>query len=149
MMVLTNQKEGGEFVFKTKQTFKTRVNKTSFVWIISQNFHKLNSINTESIHPLHKIFVKVFSFKRIFSWTFRKLIKTRMRKKDNIKRRNTQPFCNGSLPITRESNPKPELDFHYAYRILRSNLQFAPWKKRLRHTTLGSSFNKSLRETYP
>ena len=54
MMVLTNL-EGGELVFKTKGTFKPRFAKTSFAWIISQNLDKPNSINTGSIHPLHKI----------------------------------------------------------------------------------------------
>jgi len=55
MMVLRNQ-EGGELVFKTKQTFKTRVAKTSFAWTVSQNFDKSDLINTESIHPLQEIF---------------------------------------------------------------------------------------------
>ena len=34
-------KMGGELVFKTKQTFKTRVTKTFFVWIVSHNFSKM------------------------------------------------------------------------------------------------------------
>jgi len=45
-------------------------------------------------------------------------------------------------------NPQPELDFHYASRILTSNLQFPPQKKRLRHQTLGPSVNISQREPY-
>ena len=66
MMILTNQ-EGDEMILKKKQTFKTRVAKNSFARIVSQNSHKPNLINTESIHPLHKILVKVLSFKNIFS----------------------------------------------------------------------------------
>ena len=46
----------GELVFKTKQSFKTRVTKTSFAWIVPQNFDIPNLMNTESIHHLHKIF---------------------------------------------------------------------------------------------
>ena len=42
------------------------------------------------------------------------------------------------------SNPQPQLDFHYALRILTSNLQFLPRKKRLRHPTLGPLVNISL-----
>ena len=99
----TQTKRGGWIGFQTKWAFKTKVAKTSFARIVSQNFHKPNSINTESIHPLHKILVKVLTFKKIFSWTF-SLIKTRMRKKDKIKRRCTQPFYTGSLSITREVN---------------------------------------------
>jgi len=39
MMVLSKPRRGGgELVFKTKQTLKTRVPKTYFVWIVSQNF---------------------------------------------------------------------------------------------------------------
>jgi len=43
-----------------------------------------------------------------------------MRDKDQIKRRNTQPFYTGLLhslsleKLIRLSNPKPKLDFHYA-----------------------------------
>ena len=60
-------------------------------------------------------------------------------------------FYIGWLSISREANPfnsQPELDFHYESRILTINLQFPPWKKRLKHPTLGLSMNISLREPH-
>ena len=87
-MELTNQ-DRGELVYKKKQTFKTRVNKkTSIARIVSQSLINQYSIN----HPLHKNLVKVLSFKKIFSLTFSKLTKNKIRKKDKIKRRSTPIF---------------------------------------------------------
>ena len=57
---------------------------------------------------------------------------TRMRDKDQIKRKSTQPFYTVYFlsleKLIQLSNPKPELDFYHAYRILTSNLQFPPWE---------------------
>jgi len=47
----------------------------------------------------------ISNWHKIYSWTYTKLIKTRMRDKDKINRRSTQPFYTGSLSITREANP--------------------------------------------
>jgi len=67
----------------------SKQNRLSFAQIISQNFDK--SILNQSPftqHPLLKFFL---SKKNIFL-TFSKLIETKMRKKDKIKRRNTSLF---------------------------------------------------------
>jgi len=67
---------------------KLELKKASFLRIISQTFDKPR-FNQSPLtqNPLLKLFLK-----KIFSLTFSKLIKTRMRKKDKIKRRCTPIF---------------------------------------------------------
>ena len=87
-MELTKQ-EGGELVSKSNQTLKIEVKKkTSFPKIVSQTFDK--SIFNQS--PLTQNLLLKFFLKNIFSLTFNKLINTRIRKKDKIKKKCTPIF---------------------------------------------------------
>ena len=96
---------------KQHELLKPELQKTYFVWIVSQNFDKPNLINIESIILYTRSFVKVLSFTKIFSSTFSEPIKTRMRKNDKIKRRSTQLFIlvhSLSLEkLIQLSNPNP------------------------------------------
>jgi len=45
-MMELNKPRGGELVFKTKYTFKNRVTKKLFAWIVPENKYESNAINT-------------------------------------------------------------------------------------------------------
>ena len=102
----TKRRGGGRWIgFQNKTKFlKLEIQKL----ILYGSYHKTFINQTQSIPNQSTLytrsFIKILSFTKIYSWTFTKMIKTKMRDKDQIKR-STQLFYIASLSITREANP--------------------------------------------